>query len=60
MKGFSQHKETNYMDIYSPVIHFETVRLMLGLATLEKWYITGLDVKNTYLYNKLDKKIYME
>ena len=43
-KEFSQHTGTDYTDIYSPVVCFETVRLMLGLAALEKWHITGLDV----------------
>ena len=60
MKGFSQNAGTNYTDIYSSVVHFETVRLMLGPATLKKWHITGLDVRNTYLYRKLDEEIYME
>ena len=35
-KGFSQ--------VFSPVVRFETVRLMLALAALENWYITGLDI----------------
>jgi len=33
---------------------------MLGLAALEKWYITSLDIRNAYLYGKLDEEIYME
>jgi len=33
---------------------------MLGLAALKKWHITDLDVRNAYLYGKLDKEIYME
>ena len=33
---------------------------MLGLAALKDWYISGLDVKSTYLYGKLDEEIYME
>jgi len=33
---------------------------MLALATLENWYITGLDVWSAYLYGKLDEEIYME
>ena len=41
-------------------MRFETVRLMLALATLENWYITGLNVRSAYLYGKLDEEIYME
>ena len=45
---------------YSPVVCFETVRLMLGLAALEKWHITDLNVRNAYLYGELDEEIYIE
>jgi len=59
-KGFSQVEGLDFNQVFSPVVHFETVRLMLALATLENWYITGLDVWSTYLYGKLDEEIYME
>jgi len=59
-KGFTQHKGTDYTDIYSLVVYFEIVRLMLGLAALKKWHITGLDVRNAYLYGKLDEEIYIK
>ena len=60
MKGFSQVKGLDFNQVFSPVVHFETVHLMLALAALENWYITGLDVRSTYLYGKLDEEIYME
>ena len=41
-------------------MHFETIRLILGLAVLENWHITDLDIRNTYLYRELNKEIYME
>ena len=46
--------------IFSPVVRFETVHLILALATLNKWYIQAIDVHNAYLYGKLDEEIYME
>ena len=30
------------------------------MAALENWTISGLDIRNTYLYGKLDEEIYME
>ena len=60
MKGFSQVEGLDFDQVFSPVVCFETVRLMLALAALENWYITGLDVRSTYLYGKLDEEIYME
>ena len=59
-KGFSQYAGTDYNNIYSSVVCFETVRLMLELAALNNWYIIGLNIRNTYLYSELDKEIYLE
>ena len=41
-KGFSQVEGLDFDQVFSPVVRFETVRLMLALAALENWYITGL------------------
>jgi hypothetical protein len=59
-KGFSQVEGIHYDEIFSPVVRFETVRLMFALAALEGWHISGLDVKNAFLYGKLDEELYME
>jgi hypothetical protein len=59
-KGFSQIEGIDYDEIFSPVVRFETVRIMFALATLNGWHISGLDVKTAFLYGKLDEEIYME
>ena len=59
-KGFLQVEGLDYDQVFSPVIRFETVHLILAMAALENWSITGLDVWNAYLYGKLDEEIYME
>jgi len=51
-KGFSQ--------IFSPVVWYESVHLLLVAAALEGWHIEGLDVKSAFLYGQLDEEIYME
>ena len=33
---------------------------MLALAALQDWYLTGLDVRNAYLYGELEEELYME
>jgi len=55
-KGYSQVEGVNYSEVFSPVIRYESIHLMFALAALENWYITGLDVKTTFLYRKLTKK----
>jgi len=59
-KGFSQVEGLDFDQVFSPVVHFETVHLMLVLAALENWDIRGLDVWSAYLYGKLNEEIYME
>ena len=59
-KGFSQVEGLDYDQVFSPVVRFETVRLILAMAALENWTISGLDVRNAYLYGTLDEEIYME
>ena len=51
-KGFSQVEGIDFNEIFSPVVRFETVRLMLALSALEDWYIEALDVKTAFLYAK--------
>jgi len=59
-KGFSQVEGLDYDQVFSPVVRFETVRLILAMAALEGWVAYGLDVCNAYLYGELDEEIYME
>ena len=59
-KGYSQIEGLDYDQVFSPVVQFETVHLILALAALEDMHVSRLDIRNAYLYGKLDKEIYME
>jgi Reverse transcriptase (RNA-dependent DNA polymerase) len=58
-QGFSQVEGIDFNELFSPVVHFEPVRLILALSALEDYYYVSVDVCNAYLYGKLDKEIYM-
>jgi hypothetical protein len=59
-KGFSQVEGIDYDDIFSPVVRYETVCIMIALAALSKWHMHSVDVKTAFLYGKLDEELYME
>ena len=58
-QGFSQVEGIDFNELFSPVVRFESVCLMLALAALHNWFMTGVDVRTAYLYGKLDEEIYM-
>jgi hypothetical protein len=59
-KGFTQIEGVDFNEIFSPVARFESLQLVLALATLEDWEIHQMDVKSAFLHGDLDEEIYME
>src|SRR5712672_4565471 len=59
-KGFMQIPGIDYDETFSPVAHFESLRLLLALAALEDWEIQQMDIKSVFLNGVLDEEIYME
>ena len=52
-KGFFQVEGIDFDQIFSLVVRFETVCLMLALSALENWHIEALNIRSAYLYKKL-------
>jgi len=59
-KGFSQVEGIDFNELSSPVVCYETARLLLAVAALEDLDIQSIDVKTAYLYGDLDEEIYIE
>ena len=58
--GFSQIKDIDFNQIFSLVVWYESVCLLLAAAALEGWHIERLNIKSAFLYRQLDKEIYIE
>jgi hypothetical protein len=58
-QGFTQQEGVDFDEVFSPVVRFETVRVMLALAALEDCHISAVDVRNAYLYGRLDEELYV-
>ena len=59
-KGFTQIPGIDFDKTFSPIAHFESLHLLLALATLEDWHIHQMDVKSAFLNSVLEEEIYME
>src|SRR5258708_35430909 len=59
-KGFTQIPGIDYDETVSPVAHFQSLQLLLALATLENWEIHQMDVNSAFLNGVLNEEIYME
>jgi hypothetical protein len=60
-QGFRQRKGETYDEVFSPVVNFSLIRLFFVLlVSFLGWSHCQLDVKNAYLYAKLDDSVYMK
>ena len=58
-KGYVQCPGYNYIKIHSPIVHLETIHLILAIATIKGLVIQQMDVKGAYLNGILNEQVYM-
>src|SRR6267142_3281687 len=58
-KGCAQWPGYDYVETHSPVIHLETIRVILSLIPKEKLIVQQMDVKGAYLNGTLKERVYM-
>ena len=51
---------SDYHEIFSPVVKFKTIRMMLAIVAHYDLELEQLDVKTAFLHGDLDEKIYMK
>lgn len=59
-QGFSQQFGIDYNDVFAPVARQATLRILLSIASKEKFFVKHLDVKTAFLNGKLQETIYMK
>src|SRR5690606_27085974 len=52
-KGFTQIKGLDFDETFSPVVRYDTLRLLLVLSTHHNWTPRQLDIKTAFLYGLL-------
>ena len=58
-KGFTQEYGIDYEETFALVARLTSERSLLTIATIRKWGLSQLDVKNAFLNGDLNKKVYM-
>nr|CAD1838640.1 unnamed protein product [Ananas comosus var. bracteatus] len=59
-KGYLQREGINFFETLAPIAHFDTIRIVLALATQYKWKVLQFDLKSVFLNGFLDYEIYVK
>lgn len=59
-KGYKQRYGVDYDEIFTPVARIDTIRLLMAIATQNKWKIYQMDMKSEFLNGYLEKEVYIE
>lgn len=58
-RGFTRLKDKDYFDTFVPTARYDSIRLLLCIATSIKYKIAQFDVKTAFLHSELEEDIYM-
>jgi len=58
-KGFSQTQGEDFDEIFSPVVRYDSLRLLLAISASKGWHPRQLDVTTAFLYGILKEEVYM-
>ena len=50
----------DYDETFAPVARYDSLRLLLALATHNNWTLMQYDIKSAFLYGILNETIYMQ
>ena len=59
MKGYEQHEDIDYGEIFAPIIMLKTVYILLVLVIYYNWEVYQIDVIMAFLNLILKEKVYI-
>jgi endo-beta-N-acetylglucosaminidase D len=59
-KSYTQQQGIDDNETFSPVVRFDTIRMLLSTAARKNLMLSQFDVKTAFLYGDLEDEIYMQ
>ena len=56
---FSQQPRIDYNETFAPVARLDTVRMVLAIATHNKWYVHQMDIMSAFFNGYLEEEVYV-
>nr|KYP38212.1 Retrovirus-related Pol polyprotein from transposon TNT 1-94 [Cajanus cajan] len=60
IKGYHQQQGVDFLDTFAPVARYDTIKMLVALATKLGWKIYHFDVKSAFLNGLLEEDIYVD
>ncbi|GKA09881.1 retrovirus-related pol polyprotein from transposon TNT 1-94 [Tanacetum coccineum] len=58
-QGYTQEEGIDYDEVFSPVSRIKAIRLFLAYALFKDIVVYQMDVKNAFLYGKIEEEVYV-
>lgn len=58
IRGFTQKYGINYIETFSPVVRFTSIRAILAIAAADNMSVKQFDVKTAFLNSDLEDEVY--
>ncbi|GKD19615.1 putative ribonuclease H-like domain-containing protein, partial [Tanacetum coccineum] len=58
-QGHTQEEGIDYDEVFAPVARIEAIRLFLTYASFKDFVVYQMDVKNAFLYGKIEDEVYV-
>ncbi|GJS05458.1 putative ribonuclease H-like domain-containing protein [Tanacetum coccineum] len=58
-QGYTQEEGIDYDEVFAPVARIEAIKLFLAYASFKDFMVYQMDVKNAFLYRKIEEEVYV-
>jgi hypothetical protein len=59
-KGYAQTHGIDYEETFAPIAKMAIMRAVIAVPTSRGWVLHQMDVKNAFLHDKLQEKVYLD